>query len=71
MEGIDRSLEEAAQDLGASPVVAFFAYITLLMPGIIAGSLMAFVLSLDDFIIYTIQRGSWRNHPTTANLQHG
>jgi spermidine/putrescine transport system permease protein len=58
MEGIDRSLEEAAQDLGASPVVAFFRVtLPLLMPGIIAGSLMAFVLSLDDFIITQFNAG--------------
>jgi spermidine/putrescine transport system permease protein len=58
MEGIDRSLEEAAQDLGASPIVAFFRItLPLLMPGIIAGSLMAFVLSLDDFIITQFNAG--------------
>jgi spermidine/putrescine transport system permease protein len=58
MEGIDRSLEEAAQDLGASPIVAFFRVtLPLLMPGIIAGSLMAFVLSLDDFIITQFNAG--------------
>jgi spermidine/putrescine transport system permease protein len=58
MEGIDRSLEEAAQDLGASPVVAFFRVtLPLLMPGIIAGSLLAFVLSLDDFIITQFNAG--------------
>lgn len=58
MEGIDRSLEEAAQDLGASPAVAFFRVtLPLLMPGIIAGSLLAFVLSLDDFIITQFNAG--------------
>ena len=58
MEGIDRSLEEAAQDLGASPVVAFYRItLPLLMPGIIAGSLLAFVLSLDDFIITQFNAG--------------
>lgn len=58
MEGINKSLEEAAQDLGASPIVAFFRVtLPLLMPGIIAGSLMAFVLSLDDFIITQFNAG--------------
>ena len=58
MEGINRSLEEAAQDLGASPVVAFFRVtLPLLMPGVVAGSLLAFVLSLDDFIITQFNAG--------------
>ncbi len=58
MEGIDRRLEEAAQDLGASPIMAFFKVtLPLLMPGIIAGSLMAFVLSLDEIIITQFNAG--------------
>ncbi len=58
MEGINRSLEEAAQDLGASPVVAFMRVtLPLLMPGVVAGSLLAFVLSLDDFIITQFNAG--------------
>ena len=48
----DRRIEEAAQDLGASPWHTF-RYITLplILPGIIGGALIAFTLSLDDFII--------------------
>jgi spermidine/putrescine transport system permease protein len=58
LEGIDKTLEEAAQDLGASPVMAFFRVtLPLLAPGIIAGSLMAFVLSLDDFVITQFNAG--------------
>lgn len=58
MEGINKSLEEAAQDLGASPIMAFFRVtLPLLMPGVIAGSLLAFVLSLDDFIITQFNAG--------------
>ncbi len=49
---MDRTLEEAAMDLGADEWRTF-RYITLplLMPGIIAGALLAFTLSLDDFVI--------------------
>ncbi|MBX9686958.1 MAG: ABC transporter permease [Candidatus Obscuribacterales bacterium] len=58
LEGMDPKLEEAAQDLGAPPLVAFFKVtLPLLMPGIIAGCLLAFVLSLDDFIITQFTAG--------------
>jgi spermidine/putrescine transport system permease protein len=48
----DRTLEQAAQDLGANEWQTF-RHITLplLMPGIIAGALLAFTLSIDDFVI--------------------
>jgi spermidine/putrescine transport system permease protein len=52
LAGMDRSLEEAAADLGASEWVTFRRVtLPLLMPGIVAGALMAFTLSLDDFVI--------------------
>lgn len=58
MEGMDPKLEEAAQDLGAPPLMAFFKVtLPLLAPGIIAGCLLAFVLSLDDFIITQFTAG--------------
>ncbi len=49
---LDQSLFDAARDLGASPL-AVFRHVTLplVMPGIIAGFLMAFTLSIDDFVI--------------------
>jgi len=49
---IDESLEEASRDLGASPARTFFR-VTLpqLSPGIIAGAMLAFTLSLDEFVI--------------------
>jgi spermidine/putrescine transport system permease protein len=52
LDGFDRSVEEAAMDLGASAVKTFF-HVTLpiIMPGVIAGGLLAFTLSLDDVII--------------------
>lgn len=52
MQGMDNSLVEAARDLGATPWQAF-RLVTLpqIMPGILAGGLMAFTLSIDDFVI--------------------
>ncbi len=52
LAGMDESLFEAARDLGASPWETF-RYITfpLIMPAVIAGGLMAFTLSIDDFVI--------------------
>lgn len=48
----DRSVEDAAQDLGAGRVATFFRItIPLIAPGIIAGALVAFTLSFDEFII--------------------
>ncbi len=48
----DRSLYEAAQDLGAYPAEAFFKVVMpQIVPGIISGAIMSFTLSLDDFVI--------------------
>jgi ABC-type spermidine/putrescine transport system permease subunit II len=61
MQGIDRRLLGAAQSLGASPVSAFRqAYFPLSLPGILAGSLLVFVLTLGFFITPTLV-GSPRN----------
>jgi spermidine/putrescine transport system permease protein len=52
MAGFDRSLEEAAKDLGASEWATYRDVILpYLRPGIVAGALLAFTLSLDDFVI--------------------
>jgi len=52
LEGLDPSLEEAAIDLGATPAGAFVRVIVpYLMPSIIAGALMAFTLSIDEFVV--------------------
>ena len=52
MAGVDRSLEEAAADLGASPWQAFRdVTLPLAGPGVLAGGLMAFTLSLDNTIL--------------------
>ncbi len=52
LSGFDHSLEEAARDLGATPWKTFLKVtLPLIAPGIIAGALMAFTLSFDDFLI--------------------
>lgn len=52
LQNFDFSLIEAAQDLGASPArITTKIIIPLLMPGIIAAALLAFTLSIDDFVI--------------------
>jgi spermidine/putrescine transport system permease protein len=54
----DRTLEEAAQDLGADEWRTFTRVtLPLLMPGIIGGALMAFTLSLDDYLITAFTKG--------------
>ena len=52
LAGLDASIFEAARDLGASPWQTF-RHVTfpLILPGVIAGGLMAFTLSIDDFVI--------------------
>jgi spermidine/putrescine transport system permease protein len=52
LSGMDRSLEEAAQDLGASPMQTFWRVtLPLILPGVMAGAMLAFTLSFDDFVI--------------------
>ena len=52
LAGMDEALVEAARDLGATPWRAFRdVTLPLIMPGVIAGALMAFTLSVDDFVI--------------------
>ena len=56
---MDPSLYEAAQDLGCSPMQAFFKVVLHeLMPGIFSGFLISFTYSLDDFVITYFTRGS-------------
>jgi spermidine/putrescine transport system permease protein len=62
--GFDRSLEEAAQDLGATPWQTFrLVTLPLIMPGVIAAALLAFALSLDDFVITDFNNGSTITFP--------
>ncbi len=59
LAGMDESLTEAARDCGATPLEAFrFVTLPLIMPGVIAGALMAFTLSIDDFVITFFTAGA-------------
>lgn len=59
LAGMDESLTEAARDLGATPAQAFrLVTLPLIMPGVVAGALMAFTLSLDDFVITFFTAGA-------------
>jgi spermidine/putrescine transport system permease protein len=52
LKGFDLRLEEAARDLGANPWRTFWRItFPLILPGIVGGALLAFTLSLDDFVI--------------------
>jgi spermidine/putrescine transport system permease protein len=52
LQGLDPALEEAALDLGATPLQAFWHVILpALRPALVAGGLMAFTLSLDEFVV--------------------
>ena len=66
LRAMNVSTYEAAQDLGAKPVRAFFAVVVPeIMPGIISGFLMAFTMSLDDFIITHFTKGPGINTIST------
>lgn len=58
LSGVDRSLEEAAMDLGCDPVRAFISVtLPLIAPAIAAGWMLAFTLSLDDLVIASFTTG--------------
>ena len=62
--GFDRNLEEAAADLGASPLTTFRTVtLPLLAPGVIAAALLAFALSIDDFVISNFNSGTTVTFP--------
>jgi spermidine/putrescine transport system permease protein len=59
LQGMDESLIEAARDLGATPIQAFrLITLPMIMPGLLAGALMAFTLSIDDFVITFFTAGA-------------
>jgi spermidine/putrescine transport system permease protein len=62
--GFDRSLEEAAQDLGATPLETFrYVTLPLMLPGVVAAALLAFALSIDDFVISNFNSGTTVTFP--------
>jgi spermidine/putrescine transport system permease protein len=62
--GFDRHIEEAAQDLGANAWQTFWRVtLPLIAPGVLAGGLLAFALSIDDFVITNFNAGSTVTFP--------
>ena len=62
--GFDRNLEEAAQDLGANGFQTFMRVtLPLIAPGVLAAALLAFALSVDDFVITNFNAGSTVTFP--------
>jgi spermidine/putrescine transport system permease protein len=62
--GFDRHLEEAAMDLGANEWTTFWKVtLPLIMPGILAAGLLAFALSVDDFVITYFNAGATTTFP--------
>jgi spermidine/putrescine transport system permease protein len=62
--GFDRSIEDAAADLGASPLQTFrYVTLPLVAPGIMAAGLLAFALSIDDFVISNFNAGTSETFP--------
>ncbi|XOQ49442.1 MAG: Inner membrane ABC transporter permease protein YdcV [Eubacteriales bacterium] len=61
---MDPHLYEAAQDLGCSPILAFFKVVLPeIMPGVVTGMIMAFTLSIDDFVISYFTSGTTQTLP--------
>lgn len=59
LQGFDRSLEEAAADLGASPFYTLWRVtLPLIFPGILSGALLCFTLSFDDFVVTFFNSGA-------------
>jgi spermidine/putrescine transport system permease protein len=66
--GFDRSIEEAAADLGATPFQTFrHVTLPLLAPGLMAAGLLAFALSIDDFVISQFNSGTTVTFPLFIN----
>lgn len=64
MAAADPALEEAARDLGAGPLTTFFRVtLPMIMPGVMAGALLTFALSIDDYIITSFNAGNTVTFP--------
>ena len=64
LTGFDRRLEEAAMDLGADEFTTFWKVtFPLILPGIVAAALLAFSLSIDDFVITNFVSGTSNTFP--------
>jgi spermidine/putrescine transport system permease protein len=68
VRGFDWTLEQAAQDLGASPARTFWRItFPLILPGVAAAALLSFALSIDDYIITLFNAGSLQTFPIYIN----
>ena len=68
---MDRSLPEAAMDLGCTPMGAFFKVeLPEIAPGIVTGAIMAFTLSLDDFVISYFTSGNGFRNAAHSHLRN-
>jgi len=64
LAGFDPSLEEAAQDLGASPISTFLLVtLPVIFPGVVAAALLAFALCVDDYVITSFVSGNTLTFP--------
>jgi spermidine/putrescine transport system permease protein len=64
LQGFPRHLEEAAMDLGANPWVTFWKVtFPLILPGVVAAALLAFSLSIDDFVVTNFTSGQTVTFP--------
>ncbi|TAN35149.1 ABC transporter permease [bacterium] len=64
LAGFDPSLEEAAQDLGASPLWTFLLVtLPVIFPGVLAAALLAFALCMDDYVITSFVSGNTLTFP--------
>jgi len=58
LSSFDRSIEEAAMDLGCTPLKTFFVItLPVILPGVLSGWLLSFTLSLDDLVIASFTTG--------------
>lgn len=61
---LDPAVEEAAKDLGAGPWETFrLVTLPMILPGVVAGAMLAFALSIDDFITTDFTSGSFQTYP--------
>jgi spermidine/putrescine transport system permease protein len=61
---LDRSVEEAAKDLGASAAGTFWLVtLPMILPGVTAGALLAFAISIDDFVVTNFTAGNVETFP--------
>lgn len=71
LQQMDKALPEAAMDLGCTPMRAFLRVeVPEILPGVITGLIMAFTLSLDDFVITYFTQGNGFQDPAHPHLQY-